>query len=77
MAEVFRLESPIIKLNQLRTQSDKDEQEGFMFLYMSAMQGIRNPKAHENIIHNDPYRALKYLSLASLLIEIIDYWQVT
>ncbi len=72
MSTVFRLESPIIQLNSLKTQSDKDEQEGFMFLYMGAMEGIRNPKAHENIIQDDPYKALKYLSLASLLIETAE-----
>ena len=77
MSEVFRLEKPIIKLNPLATQSDRDEQEGFMFLYMGAMEGIRNPKAHENIIQNDPYKALKYLGLASLLIETIDFWEST
>lgn len=75
MSTVFRLENPIIKLNSLKTQSDKDEQEGFMFLFMGAMEGIRNPKAHENIVQNDPYKALKYLSLASLLIETIDFWE--
>lgn len=77
MSEVFRLENPIIKLNPLITQSDRDEQEGFMFLFMGAMEGIRNPKAHENIVQNDPYKALKYLSLASLLIETIDFWEAT
>ena len=75
MSTVFRLENPIIKLNPLITQSDKDEQEGFMFLFMGAMEGIRNPKAHENIVQNDPYKALKYLSLASLLIETISFWR--
>ncbi|MDD4877260.1 MAG: TIGR02391 family protein [Dehalococcoidales bacterium] len=73
MSKVFRLDNPIIKLNPLKTQSDRDEQEGFMLLYMGAMEGIRNPKAHENTIQYDPYRSLKYLSLASLLMETIDF----
>ncbi len=72
MSTVFSLDNPIIKLNSLKTQSDKDEQEGFMFLFMGAMEGIRNPKAHENIIRNDPYRTLEYLGLASLLMKISE-----
>ena len=75
MSTVFSLDNPIIKLNQLETQTDKDEQEGFMFLFMGAMQGIRNPKAHENIIQDNPYIALKLIGFASLLIQTIDFWK--
>ena len=56
-----------IKLNDDITRSDKDEQEGFKFLYMGAMKGIRNPKAHENIIQDDKNRTLEYLAFISLL----------
>ena len=72
MAKVFRKGNPIIRLNKLETISDKDEQEGFMFLFMSAMVGIRNPKAHDNIIQTDPYKTLEYLSFASLLAKKVD-----
>lgn len=72
MAWVFNEEKPILKLNSLRTQSDKDEQIGFKLLYMGAMTGIRNPKAHDHILQTDPLRTLKYLAFASLLMEIID-----
>ena len=72
MSTVFSLDNPIIKINPLKTQTDRDEQEGFMFLFMGAMEGIRNPKAHENIIQNNPYRTLEYLSIASLLMKIAD-----
>lgn len=77
MAKVFREDNPIIKLNELKTTSDKDEQEGFKFLFMGAMVGIRNPKAHDSIIHSDPIRALEYLSFASLLMRRIDEGIVT
>lgn len=69
MSTVFKKENPILKLNSLETPSDRDEQEGFMFIYMGAMVGIRNPKAHEIIVQKDPIRTLKYLALASLLLE--------
>ena len=75
MSTVFSPENPIIRLNPLETQTDKDEQEGFMFLFMGAMQGIRNPKAHENLIQNNPHIALKLIGFASLLIETISFWE--
>lgn len=76
MSKVFNEEAPIIKLNELLTQSELDEQEGFKFLFMGAMVGIRNPKAHDNIVQTDPYRTLEYLSLASLLMKRIEEGKV-
>lgn len=72
MAQVFGSDQPAIRLNPLETKSDRDEQGGFKFLYMGAMTGIRNPKAHDSVKQPDPIRALKYLALASLLIERAD-----
>lgn len=67
MAKAFNEKDPIIKLNMLKTQSDIDEQRGFKFLFMGAMIGIRNPKAHENIKQEDKNRTLEYLAFLSLL----------
>ncbi|MDP2728949.1 MAG: TIGR02391 family protein [Dehalococcoidales bacterium] len=72
MSQAFSETNPIIKLTKLKTQSDRDEQEGFKFLFMGAMVGIRNPKAHDNIIQTDPYRTLEYLAFASLLMKRIE-----
>jgi len=72
MAKVFSAKHPVLALNALREQTDKDEQEGFMFLYMGAMEGIRNPKAHETLQQGDPKKTLEYLALASLLARRVD-----
>jgi len=69
MAKTFNKDKPIIKLNKLSNKSERDEQEGFMYLFMGAIVGIRNPKAHEDIRQIDPYKALEYLSFASLLMR--------
>lgn len=69
MGFVFSEEKPIIKVNSLKTQTDKDEQIGFKLLYMGAMTGIRNPNAHDYVTHADPLITLKHLAFASLLIE--------
>lgn len=72
MATAFDESRPVIKLNQLRDRSAKDEQEGFKFLFMGSMQGIRNPKAHDTTVQRDPLRTLEYLALASLLAKRLD-----
>lgn len=72
MAQVFHIDNPMIKLNKLKTQPDRDEQEGFMHLFMGATLGIRNPKAHSNIVMKDPYKTLEYLGFASLLMRRAD-----
>lgn len=72
MSKVFDETTPIIKLNDLLTQSDRDEQEGFKFLFKGATIGIRNPKAHDNVVQTDTHRTLEYLGFASLLMRRIE-----
>jgi len=74
MATAFNQENPIIKVPEAG-YFDKDVQEGFKFLFMGATQGIRNPKAHKEIVQNDPFITLEYLGLASFLLKRIDYWE--
>jgi len=63
---------PLLQLNELDSRSSRDEQQGFMYLFMGSMLGIRNPKAHEIVEQKDPFRTLEYLSLASLLAKRVD-----
>jgi len=72
MERVFSLGNPVIKLNNLQTESEEDEQVGLMLLFSGAALGIRNPKAHDNIMQEDSLRALEYLAFASLLLERLD-----
>lgn len=73
MSKAFSEEKPLIALNELTTQSERDEQEGFKFLFMGAMVGIRNPLAHEDFSSFiEPHRALEYLGFASLLMGKIE-----
>jgi len=67
----FDRQEPLIKFNNLQTKEEKDEQRGIAFLFKGVV-GIRNRKVHENITLNDPYRALEYLALASLLMRLLD-----
>lgn len=70
--KALSIENPIIKLNDLAAQSDKDEQLGFMMLFSGAAVGIRNPKAHDLVVQEDKLKTLRYLTFASLLLERLD-----
>lgn len=72
MAHAFKPPEPPIAINTGHTQSDADEQEGFQLIFMGAMQGIRNPKAHDPFVPLDADRTFEYLALASLLMRRID-----
>ena len=64
--------SPTIKLNPGMTTSEKDEQEGFKFLFAGATLAIRNPRGHKTGLKDDPDMCLDHLSLASLLLRKLD-----
>jgi uncharacterized protein (TIGR02391 family) len=53
-------------------RSGSDEQEGWKLIFMGAMQGIRNPKGHEQAGQMDAEVALEYLTFASLLMRKLD-----
>ena len=72
MGKAFKVDNPIIKLNKLVSQSDKDEQDGFRFLFQGAMRAIRNPKAHDTHKLKDRNKAIEYLAFLSLLFRKTD-----
>lgn len=71
MFNAFPTKNPVIKLNQLSTESEMSIQEGYMHIFAGAMIGIRNPKAHENLTI-DRKRAIHLLFLSSLLMYKLD-----
>lgn len=71
MNTIFSPGNPVLRFEDISTQSGKDVQAGYMQIFAGAMQGIRNPKAHENLyIQKDT--AIKRLILASLLMDKVD-----
>jgi uncharacterized protein (TIGR02391 family) len=79
MQTAFSQNAPLLPLNSgisqidksTITQTDKDEQVGFMNIFLGVMQAIRNPRAHSTR-EDSPERATAYLGLLSLLFEIVD-----
>ena len=71
MHRVFDSDKPILNWHLGYSQIERDELEGYKHIFAGAMQGIRDPKAHA-IFEISPMRALKLLTLATLLAELVD-----
>lgn len=71
MTTAFSPGNPVIKLSQLESETDRNVQQGYMQIFAGSMIGIRNPKAHGNLV-TEPKKALHLISLASLLMCKID-----
>jgi len=72
MMQALAVDNPLIKLNPLTTASEKDEQQGFRFLFAGSVLAIRNPRGHEHSVVDTPDQCLDHLSLASLLLRRLD-----
>ena len=69
MRAAFSANSPALKLNESQSQSDRDEQQGYMDLFAGSMTGIRNPRAHDHRLTDEPEVALEMLVLANHLMR--------
>ena len=72
MRKAFSAQSPIIQLNKLKSESEKNEQRGYMDIYAGVMSGIRNPRAHEHKLQDKPEEALELLVLANHLMRRLE-----
>ena len=69
MQMALSVSNPKIKLNRLKTKSEKDEQLGYMNILAGCMVGIRNPRAHEHKYKDSDRTALELLLLADHLMQ--------
>jgi len=69
MHHAFSESAPVLCLNRMRTASQKDEQAGYRFMLAGAMSGIRNPRAHDHALRDEPEVALEMLTLANHLMQ--------
>ena len=72
MFTVLNENNPVLQFNELRSTTDRDEQRGYKHLFAGAMTGIRNPRAHEPHLHDDPKTALELLTLANHLMGKVE-----
>lgn len=71
MTTAFSPANPVIALNALASETDRNIQQGYMQIFAGAMTGIRNPKAHGNL-NPDARKAFHLINLASLLRYKVD-----
>jgi uncharacterized protein (TIGR02391 family) len=72
VCKAFSPENPYLKINDISTESGKNDQTGFMQMLQGAYKGIRNPNAHTLDHDLDELKAAQYLVFASLLARRIE-----
>ena len=72
MMQAFNEDRPLLQLNDLRTESEVDEQKGYRHMFAGAQSGVRNPRGHETDFEDSPDVCLDHLSLASVLLRRLD-----
>ena len=72
MQAVFNANAPMLLLNAFQSRSEKDEQLGYMQIFAGSMTGVRNPRAHDHELVDEPDVALELLVLANHLMRKLN-----
>jgi|SRR5579872_683559 len=72
MSKAFSETDPPISFGDLDTETGKNIQAGYRFIFMGAARAIRNPDAHEQFKTIGTEEALETLAFASLLMRRLD-----
>jgi uncharacterized protein (TIGR02391 family) len=72
MSRALSDKNPRLVLADLNTETGRNIQTGYRFLFMGAVQGIRNPGAHEPFTSVNEHEALEKLAFASMLMRRLD-----
>lgn len=72
MMDALNDAKPKIQLTPLKTVSEVDEQKGYRFVFAGGMWAIRNPRAHEFNVVDDPDTCLDHLSFVSMLLRRLE-----
>lgn len=72
MMRAFNDKTPALKLNSLKTESDRNEQAGYMHMFAGGMRGIRNVRAHAADLRDEAEPALEMLIFANHLLRVLD-----
>src|SRR2546428_8972229 len=67
ITQTFSLNQPLLTVGDLKTQSGRDAQLGFMMALQGINKGTRNPRAHSLVHDLNALNAAHYLVFASLL----------
>jgi uncharacterized protein (TIGR02391 family) len=71
MTTAFSVSAPLLRLPKaLKSESQKNQQQGYMLIFQGSMIGVRNPRAHEHEYLDDPRNALELLALCNHLVRV-------
>ena len=62
----------LVKLEDTSTDTGRDIQEGFHFMFAGSIAGLRNPKAHTNAVAISAEEAMRRMMFASMLMYKLD-----
>jgi len=77
MDEVLGVANPRLRFADLSTRTGRDVQQGLHLMFKGAVQGLRNPDAHEQFKPLDEEEGLERLAFASMLMRRLDEAVVT
>lgn len=72
MMAAFDSAKPKVQLTSLKTESEKDEQNGYRFVFAGSVQAIRNPRGHEYTVVDNPDICLDHLGFVSMLLRRLE-----
>lgn len=70
MTSVFSVAHPKLRINRLRTDSDRTEQRGHMLMCQAVVAAWRNPRAHSSQFEDTPEGALRMLEHVQHLLDV-------
>src|SRR6267154_586115 len=68
----YSLKNPILAFSDLKDETKRNEQIGFMEMLKGFAKGVRNPLAHTHGAQEEAQKAFEYLVMASLFCRRID-----
>jgi len=71
VGRAFGGRNPLLKVNKLQTESEKNVQQGIDQLLRGLYQAIRNPRSHDKYLDNDE-DAIAIILFINYLVKIID-----
>lgn len=71
MKKVFSVNNPVFSFADITTDTGRSIQQGYMEIFAGAMTGIRNPKAHNNMLP-DKNNTIHLLFIASFMTAKIE-----
>lgn len=64
-------DSPKLRINKLQTETERNEQKGFMHIVMGIYEAIRNPRSHEQI-KDDQNTADAIIYFINYVLDVVD-----